>query len=201
MESQREGGVKREDLSVLVVDDVKEVREAVEGYLTSGGFSADVAESAVDLLYKLRDNSYAVVLLDIELGSTSSCERVYDLCRKLFPHISFAHRKVLASLGFTEESPASGTYLLPMVKAIAPGTEVVMLSGTWREEDGPLLSQLGAYTIVPKDAPDSAFGDSPGAMLTPRHGIDSLQGLRAEIYWFLDKIRAAKSPAADEETR
>jgi CheY-like chemotaxis protein len=179
--------VARHDFPILVVDDVEEVRRAIEGFLTRGGFPAEGAETPVDLLYKLKEGRYSAVLLDIDLGDETSCEEAYDLFQQLFPAVSFPHRRVLSELGLSPDAPASGFYLLPLVKAIAPDMAVLMLTGSWREEDQGFLDKYGSYVTIQKFAPDSAFARPA-----------QVKDLDGELYRFLDNLRREKSEALTE---
>ncbi len=175
----------RHDFPILVADDVEEVRRAIEGFLARGGFPVEVSETPFDLLHKLKEGRYSAVLLDIDLGDETSCEEVYELCRKLFPEVSFPHRRVLGELGLSPDDAASGFYLLPMVKAVAPGTAVLMLTGSWRgEEDEGFLRRYGSYVTIQKFAPDTAFAEPA-----------KIEGLARELYSLLDQLRAETAEA------
>lgn len=185
---REESPLARHDFSILVVDDVEEVRRAIEGFLTRGGFPAEGAETPVDLLHKLKEGRYSAVLLDIDLGDETSCEEVYDLCRELFPEAAFPHRRVLNELGLSSDDPASGFYLLPLVKAVAPGTEVLMLTGSWRgDEDEGFLSRYGSYLTIQKFAPDTAFADPA-----------QVQDLEGDLHLWLDHLRKERSEVLRE---
>lgn len=176
----------RHDFPILVADDVEEVRRAIQGFLTRGGFPVEGAETPVDLLHKLKEGRYSAVLLDIDLGDETSCEEAYDLCRELFPEVGFPHRRVLGELGLSPEDPASGFYLLPMVKAVAPGTDVLMLTGSWKgNEDEGFLSRYGSYLTIQKFAPDAAFAEPAE--------VDEVKSLDGDLCHWLDQLRKERS--------
>ena len=171
----------RHDFPILVADDVEEVRLAIEGFLTRSGFPADGAETPIDLLHKLKEGRYSAVLLDIDLGDETSCEEAYDLCRELFPEVPFPHRRILNERGLSPDDPASGFYLLPMVKAVAPSTDVLMLTGfSPGEEDEGFLRLYGSYTTIPKL--DAAFGEP-----------SEPKGLDKDLDHWLDRLRKERS--------
>jgi CheY-like chemotaxis protein len=182
-EMREEKILARQDFPILVADDVEEVRRTIEGFLTRGGFPADGAETPIDLLHKLKEGHYSAVLLDIDLGDETSCEEAYDLCRELFPEASFPYRRVLNELGLSPDDPASGFYLLPMVKAVAPSTDVLMLTGSWRgDEDEGFLKRYGSYLTIQKLAPDATFAEPT-----------EVKDLDEDLCRWLDQLRKERS--------
>lgn len=64
---------------ILIVDDEARLRRAVRVSLDAGGFDVDEAGSGEEALEKLRDRSFDLVLLDINMGGQSGI----DVCRRL----------------------------------------------------------------------------------------------------------------------
>lgn len=73
--------MKREDSSglVLLVDDNRDLSEMVGDYLESKGFGVDYASDGLDGLHLAIDNSYDVVVLDLNLPRMDGLE----VCRRL----------------------------------------------------------------------------------------------------------------------
>ncbi|ONI63998.1 DNA-binding response regulator [Leifsonia sp. ALI-44-B] len=66
-------------MRVLVVDDEKNLLRAIEAGLEAEGFAVDTATNGVDGLWLVRENEYAVIVLDIMLPGMSG----YRICEQL----------------------------------------------------------------------------------------------------------------------
>lgn len=64
---------------VLIVDDDRHIRELLELYLISAGFTATMCGDAYSALEKLRTESFDIVLLDVMLPDMGG----FDLCRTI----------------------------------------------------------------------------------------------------------------------
>jgi PAS domain S-box-containing protein len=99
---------------VLVVDDEADVRGFLHRVLTDWGYHVDVAESGPEALERIKDRSYAAILVDIRMPSMSGIE----LCRTLKETDAKALAKVILITGDVL-SPDSATFVsvfkLPLV--------------------------------------------------------------------------------------
>ena len=65
--------------SVLIIDDEKELSEYTAKYFNMSGVTAQYALDSKSALDCLRDNTYSLILLDINLGEDSG----FELCQKI----------------------------------------------------------------------------------------------------------------------
>ena len=65
--------------SVLIIDDEKELSEYTAKYFNMSGVTAQYALDSASALECLRDNTYSLILLDINLGDDSG----FELCQKI----------------------------------------------------------------------------------------------------------------------
>lgn len=172
---------KRRSLKVILLDDVKEVRQLIAEFLTPHDITVRTAGNSADLLHALRAERFDAALLDIHL-SEGTIGEAYDLFLELFPGTELRQAEILADLAATPEDLVSGKYILPMLKAISPKTEAIMLTSTWDGlEDEGFLRKWGSYTTVLKLAPDSSF-----------ESRDDVMDLGDELIGFLKKIRRSR---------
>jgi CheY-like chemotaxis protein len=67
---------------ILVVDDELAIRQLLSEELTDEGHYVDTAESAGEALYKLQNNNYGLILLDVRLRGMSGI-KLYQLMGKM----------------------------------------------------------------------------------------------------------------------
>jgi CheY-like chemotaxis protein len=169
-------------MRILVMDDAPEVRHTVKSFLATDGYTADEAGTVRELLERLTEREYDLVFLDILLEHDVSIGETHSLTREYFPHVTMPHDEILDDLALSSHSPASGLYLLPVIKAVSPQTRVIMLTATW--EGAPVeqsLRKWGSEVTVLKCGEDRDF--------TP---TNDLYGLGAELRGFvarLEKVR------------
>ncbi len=169
---------RRKDCRILLLDDVDEARKTIHDFLTEAGFGVKSVELSSELLHALSRDTYNTVVLDIQLGDESTIGETLELFEQLFPQTTFPHAAVTADLGVTADDSVSGRYLLPMIKSIAPKTEVIVLTGAWEgSDDEHFLRTWGRYSTVQKMAPDESFGDKK-----------KVAGLDKELVQLLDEI-------------
>ena len=105
----------------------------------SAGHVADEVGTTRELIATLAERVYDFICLDIVLSNDITIEETRELVRTYFPKISIRlHDDILEDLGVSQRATVSGLYLLPVVKAIAPRTKVIMLTAAW---DGPQVEQ------------------------------------------------------------
>ncbi len=68
--------------TVLVVDDSLIIRHIASGYLTQAGLTVDTAADGSDALEKLRSNSYALVVSDLEMPRVNGFELIAEMRRQ-----------------------------------------------------------------------------------------------------------------------
>jgi chemosensory pili system protein ChpA (sensor histidine kinase/response regulator) len=68
--------------TVLVVDDSLIIRHIASGYLTQAGITVDTAADGSDALEKLRTNSYALVVSDLEMPRVNGFELLAEMRRQ-----------------------------------------------------------------------------------------------------------------------
>lgn len=68
--------------SVLVVDDSLIIRHIASGYLTQAGMTVETAADGSDALEKLRTNSYALVVSDLEMPRVNGFELIAEMRRQ-----------------------------------------------------------------------------------------------------------------------
>ncbi len=68
--------------TVLVVDDSLIIRHIASGYLTQAGLTVDTAADGSDALEKLRTNSYALVVSDLEMPRVNGFELIAEMHRQ-----------------------------------------------------------------------------------------------------------------------
>ena len=64
------------EAKTLVIDDEKEVRDILEGFLTKKGYKVVTAASAMEGIEKLKAENPKVILLDIEMPGMSGVEAI-----------------------------------------------------------------------------------------------------------------------------
>src|ERR1051326_5867632 len=79
-------GIAADKQSVLVVDDEYGPRESI-AFTLSSEFAVDTADRAAEALAKLKDKSYAAVVLDIRMPEMDGIKALEEL-RKIDPHVS-----------------------------------------------------------------------------------------------------------------
>ncbi len=166
--------------NVLFLDDAVEVREAVGDFLVEAGYQVKYVSDAEQALQALKANPYFAMLLDIDLGPESpSVGQLLAAFENLFPEVDFDPEAVLSDLGLNRESGVNGKMVLPMVKAVAPTTEVIMLTGTYHDIDQEqYMRKWGARATVQKLSEDVDFSKE-----------DNVVGLDEELLGHLDEIR------------
>jgi len=165
-------------LRILVMDDAPEVRQTVKGFFASAGHVAEEVGTTRELIPRLAERAYDVICLDIVLSNDITIEETHELVRKYFPKVSIQHDEILEDLGVSERATVSGLYLLPIVKAIAPGTKVIMLTAAWDgEQVEQHLRKWGSEVTVLKCGEDREF----------RSG-NTLLGLDAELRDFVESL-------------
>ncbi len=142
---------------IIVLDDVADVRQLLTEFLGEAGFAATAVATSRELLERLADRRFAVACVDLLLARDQSCVQTLAAFQWLFPHLDFPDEAVRADWGLRLMDETTGGYLLPMIKAISPGTEVVMVTSNWQETNEGVLRKWGSYVTVQKGAPDSAF--------------------------------------------
>jgi CheY-like chemotaxis protein len=171
----------KEGLKIILLDDVREVRQLFDEILSSSGSVVRSVATTEDLLYALRAEQFDVAVLDILLSDDDkTIGETLDLARKLFPEQmgAFQHERVVAELAATVKEAVSGRYILPMLKAISPQTEVIMMTSTLDgiEEDDGYFRRWGAFAAIAKY--DARF-DSREELLGLDHElVDSLREIR-----------------------
>ncbi|MBZ5638762.1 MAG: sigma-54 dependent transcriptional regulator [Acidobacteriia bacterium] len=74
--------MRREDASILVVDDEFSVRDSLCGWFRKDGFKVETAENATEALRKLQEGSWDIVLLDIKMPGMDGLElqqRIHEI--------------------------------------------------------------------------------------------------------------------------
>ena len=118
-------------LRILVMDNAPQVRQTVKRFLAKDGHTADEAGTARELCERLAERDYDLVFLDILLEHDVSTAEALSLTPEYFPNATVPHDEVLDDLALSSHAPVSGLYLLPVIKAVAPRTRVIMLTATW----------------------------------------------------------------------
>ena len=81
---------------ILIIDDEKDMREMSSQIFKSEGYEADTAPDAESALFKIKNNSYDFLLVDLVLPGRMNGLDIIRESRKLFPHI-----KIIAYSGFS----------------------------------------------------------------------------------------------------
>ena len=122
-------GDSRSVTKVLVVDDDKESRDLLFEVLTTNGYSVSVVESAASARSLLEtDQSYRIVIADLQMPDTSGFELVEELRRRNSKHeiilmssfISGTEREIALGLGVDAllEKPFQLSDLLELVASL-----------------------------------------------------------------------------------
>ena len=81
---------------ILIVDDEKEMREISSQIFKSEGYEADTASDAESALFKIKNNKYDFLLVDLVLPGRFNGLDIIKQARKTLPHI-----KIIAYSGFS----------------------------------------------------------------------------------------------------
>ncbi len=76
----------KNNLTILVVDDEKILRDLLYKILTKDGYSVDTAVDGQDALEKLRNKSYQLLLTDVKMPRLNGFE-LLKIIKQKFPHI------------------------------------------------------------------------------------------------------------------
>src|ERR1700690_65030 len=68
--------------SILVIDDEREIREALEALLTSESFEVTLAETAAEGLQQLENHPFDLMLLDVSLPDRNGIEMLPEIRRR-----------------------------------------------------------------------------------------------------------------------
>jgi CheY-like chemotaxis protein len=176
------GNMERFDFRVLVVDDVITVRAEIEQLLAEHGYQVSGVGSVREVLKALQGSAFNTVCLDIQLANDINIEDTFALFHGMFPDVDFPHEEVLRDFNLTSESWANGRYLLPLIKAVSPTTEVIMLSNAVGspslEEDYHYLRKHGALEVFQKYSEDIIFHSDP----------TNLKSLDSDLAPYLEKL-------------
>ena len=81
---------------ILIIDDEKEMREISSQIFLLEGFEADTASDADSAMFKIKNNKYDFLLVDLVLPGRMNGLDIIKRVRQLYPHI-----KIIAYSGFS----------------------------------------------------------------------------------------------------
>ncbi len=86
---------------ILIVDDDRAVREALQVWFSSKGFEADEAIDGLDGLDKARGGRYDAIIMDLEMPRMGGREAIEEI-RAILPFIP-----IVVLTGFSLDSPST----------------------------------------------------------------------------------------------
>jgi DNA-binding response OmpR family regulator len=92
-------------INILVIDDEHHIRKLYSEYLTREGYRIDTASGYDEALQLLKQESYDLILLDIELGETSGLDVLKKL-KEAYPDIP-----IILNTGFSVYKTDFNTWL------------------------------------------------------------------------------------------
>lgn len=88
-------------LRILIVDDDRPVRDALQMWFASNGFEADVAADGLEGLEKVRGAHYDAIVMDLEMPRMGGREAIEEI-RALCPYVP-----IVVLTGYSADSPAA----------------------------------------------------------------------------------------------
>lgn len=175
--------MEKAEFRILVFDDVESIRAAVSKLLGARGYQVNGVSSVRELLRALQGPPFNVIFLDILLPKDLRIRAVSTLFQEMFPDVSFPEEEVMTDFNLTHESRVSGRYLLPLVKAVSPASQVIMLSGDVGagmsiEDEAQYLKKYGALETFQKNSEDPRFSTDH----------ENLMSLDRELTPYLDDL-------------
>ncbi len=173
------------DKQYLMLDDVEAVGDLISRRLTESGYPTEAVTTPGALLNAIADRDYRIVFLDLELRTGTSIRETRHLIQELFPEVILPHEAVLDELNEAEDAEVTGNYLLPMIKAVKPATQVIILTGVGLGmAETHYLRKWQAYDTVQKLSEDPEFTESSDNVIGL---VEELLGLLSELYPGEDK--------------
>ena len=167
-------------VSVLVVDDERDIREAVAEVLRDEGFEVHDAPDGAEALRKLRAHRPDVVLLDLMMPGMNGWE--FCAARKSEPDLSRIPVIVISALGRVSGLVVAGLALR------GPDLERFRDSGRVREVERPLA-------IVQAERDEFGTPDEVRAALVGSRGPRRLVAVPGATHLFLEHLPALQREA------